>query len=317
VKGIILAGGSGTRLFPATQSLSKQLLPVYDKPLIYYPLTTLMTAGIREILVITAPEARASFEHLLADGSQWGISLTYAVQPKPEGIAQAFIIGSSFIGNSSVALALGDNIFYGEGMPDRLRAASTLTSGALVFGHHVPDPERFGVVSFDRFGHVTSLQEKPLAPQSDVAVVGLYFYDQRVVEIARHLAPSARGELEITDLNRVYLDSGSLRVDVLGPGTAWFDAGTPDSLLHAANFVQTVQTEQRVHIGCPEEVAWKLRYITDTQLGRLGERMGSSPYGRHLLQLLQQPRDRSLEESPAATGNTPHEAQALAMDRRR
>jgi glucose-1-phosphate thymidylyltransferase len=266
--------------------VSKQLLPVYDKPLIYYPLTTLMLAGIREVLVINAPEEQAQFQRLLGDGSQWGLSISYAQQPRPEGLAQAFLIGEAFIGDSTVSLALGDNVFFAYGFSERVRAAAELTEGALIFGHPVRDPERFGVVTFDRTGKVTAIDEKPAAPKSNFAVVGLYFYDQNVVEFAKRLKPSDRGELEITDLNRAYLDAGTLRVELLGRGTAWIDAGTADSLLQAANFVQNVELQQGLKIACPEEIAWRLGYIDDDEFRRQGERMLNSAYGRYLLELL-------------------------------
>ena len=286
MKGILLAGGAGSRLLPATRSVSKQLLPVYNKPLIYYSLTTLMLSGIRDILLITTADEQPQFQRLLGDGSQWGLALSYVVQPNAEGIAQAFVIGESFIRGSPVALALGDNNFLGQGLPNRLRAVAQLTSGALVFGRSVPDPQRFGIVSFDAAGRATAIEEKPQAPRSDVAVLGLYFYDHDVVAIARSLRPSARGEYEITDVNRAYLDAGALRVELLRSNTEWFDAGTPDSMLEAANFVQRAESALGLQIGCPEEIAWRLGYISDDQLEREARTMANSPYGRYLQHLL-------------------------------
>lgn len=286
MKGILLAGGSGTRLFPTTQAISKQLLPVYDKPLIYYSLTTLMLAGIREILLITTPAEQAQFQSLLGDGSRWGIQLEYAVQPSPDGLAQAFLIGESFIGDSRVALALGDNIFFAYGLSERLRAAAELTSGALVFAHHVRDPQRYGVVSFDSTGRVLDIEEKPAQPKSNHAIVGLYFYDNQIVDIAKSLTPSARGELEITDANRVYLERGELQVAMLGRGTAWMDAGTADSMLQAANFIHNVELQQGFKVACPEEIAWRLGYIDDAAFAVEAERLGKSEYGRYLRELL-------------------------------
>ncbi len=287
MKGILLAGGSGTRLYPTTQAISKQLLPVYDKPLIYYPLTTLMLAGIREILLITTPPEQRQFESLLGDGSQWGIKLEYAVQPSPDGLAQAFLIGESFIGDSPVALGLGDNIFFAYGLSQRLRAAAELTSGGLVFAHRVRDPQRYGVVSFDSTGRVLDIEEKPAQPKSNHAVVGLYFYDNDVVSIAKSLTPSARGELEITDVNRAYLDRGDLQVAMLGRGTAWMDAGTADSMLQAANFIHNVELQQGFKVACPEEIAWRLGYIDDAAFAGEADRLGKSEYGRYLRELLE------------------------------
>ena len=285
-KGIILAGGAGSRLHPLTLSVSKQLMPVYDKPMIYYPLSTLMSAGIREILVITTPEDQAAFQKLLEDGSQWGISLSYAVQPMPGGIAQAFIIGEEFIGGQSVALILGDNIFYGHGLAGQLQAAAAQASIATVFAYHVNDPERYGVVHFDDDGKALDIEEKPENPRSSYAVTGLYFYDFRVVEMAKNLRPSARGELEITDINRLYLEHGSLRVEVLGRGAAWLDTGTHDSLIEAAQFVQIIEHRQGLKICCPEEIAYHNGYIDASQVGQLAARLGKSGYGDYLRAML-------------------------------
>lgn len=286
MKGILLAGGSGTRLHPLTLPVSKQLLPVYDKPLVYYPLTTLMLAGIRDILMITTPEDQHAFQALLGDGSQWGLALSYQVQPRPEGLAQAFLLGEEFIGDSSVALVLGDNIFFAYGLSERLHAAAELREGALVFAHSVPDPSRYGVVSFDPEGRPLTIEEKPEHPKSNFALVGLYFYDNHVIEIARSLRPSARGELEITDVNRAYLERGQLQVSLLGRGTAWIDAGTADSLLQAGNFIHNVERQQALKVACPEEIAWRLGYLTDDDFRRQAERLGKSEYGRYLLDLL-------------------------------
>ena len=285
MKGIILAGGSGTRLYPNTLGISKQLLPVYDKPMIYYPLSTLMLAGIREILVITTPVDRSAFERVLGDGSRLGLDIQYAVQPEPGGIAQAFLIGESFIQDERVALALGDNIFYGHGFPERLAAAAAAESGATVFAYWVRDPERYGVVDFDDTGRATRIEEKPTAPHSNYAVTGLYFYDQRVVEIARNLSPSARGELEITDVNLAYLAEGALRVEVLGRGTAWLDTGTHESLIQAANFIQTIQDRQGLKIACVEEIAFRQGYIRRDQLIAIGHEMAKNRYGEYLLEI--------------------------------
>jgi glucose-1-phosphate thymidylyltransferase len=285
-KGIILAGGSGTRLYPVTRAISKQLVPVYDKPMIYYPLAVLMLAGIREILVITTPAERHLFEALLADGSQWGISIEYAVQPAPEGIAQAFVIGRDFIGTNPSALILGDNIFYGHNLTEHLRRAAAAVAGATIFAYRVSDPERYGVVEFDTEGHAIGIEEKPARPRSHYAVTGLYFYDERVTEIAAALEPSARGELEISDLNRHYLEEGRLRVETLGRGHAWLDTGTHDSLLQAANFIATVEQRQGLKISCVEEVAYRMGFIDAAQVEHLARPLVSSGYGRYLLQVI-------------------------------
>jgi len=292
-KGIILAGGSGTRLYPMTSAMSKQLLPVYDKPMIYYPLTTLMLAGITEFLIITTPEDQAGFQKLLGSGSQWGINLQYAAQPHPGGLAQAFLIGRDFVNGEPSCLILGDNIFYGHGLPDSLRRAATGESGATVFAYRVPDPERYGVAEFDDRGRAISIEEKPAKPRSNFAVTGLYFYDERVCDFAANLKPSARGELEITDLNRVYLSIGELRVEQLGRGFAWFDTGTQESLLQAANFVETVELRQGLKIACPEEVAHYLGLIDDGQLRALATSLARSTYGKYLLNLLDEQAQRA------------------------
>ena len=286
MKGIILAGGSGTRLYPITRVISKQLLPVFDKPMVYYPLSTLMLAGIREILLISTPEDTPRFQQLLGDGSEWGLSLSYAVQKRPDGLAQAFVIGRDFIGDSSVALVLGDNIFYGGGLSGILQRAARQPSGATIFGYFVKDPERYGVAELDEAGRVVSLEEKPKHPKSPWAVVGLYFYDKQVVQIARDLRPSARGEYEITDVNAEYLRRGQLRMELLGRGMAWLDTGTHESLSQASNFIEMVEARQGLKVACPEEIAFRMGYIDAEQVRRLARPMEKTGYGQYLLQLL-------------------------------
>jgi glucose-1-phosphate thymidylyltransferase len=285
MKGIILAGGTGTRLYPITRGVSKQLLPVYDKPMIYYPLSVLMLAGIREILVITTPQDQRQYQALLEDGAQWGLSLSYAAQPDPEGLAQAFLIGADFLNGDKCCLILGDNIFFGHGLTDALTRAAALTSGAVIFGYRVSDPARYGVIAFDAAANVVGIEEKPTSPKSNYAVTGLYFYDGRVVEYAKTIRPSARGEFEITDLNNIYLGRGELRLEKLGRGCAWLDTGTHDSLIQAAEFVRTVEVRQGLKIGCVEEVAFRMGYIDRTRLVELASMMRNNEYGQYLLRI--------------------------------
>jgi glucose-1-phosphate thymidylyltransferase len=307
LKGIILAGGSGTRLYPVTRGVCKQLVPVYNKPMIYYPLATLMLAGIRDVLVITTPEDRTNFERVLGDGGDLGLAVSYTTQPSPDGLAQAFILGRTFVGADRVALALGDNIFYGHGLPEILASAAQRETGATVFGYLVRDPERYGVVEFDEQDRAVSLEEKPEAPRSSWAVTGLYFYDNRVLDIAAGLAPSPRGELEITDVNRAYLATGDLHVERLGRGYAWLDTGTHESLLQAAQFVQTIEDRQGLMLACVEEIAWRMGYIDSAQLERVATPMRKNSYGQYLLRLLAQESDLAVTRAAAGASSAARE----------
>lgn len=291
-KGIILAGGSGTRLHPLTHSVSKQLMPVYDKPMIYYPISTLMLAGIRDILIITTPRDAEAFQQLLGNGAQWGVNFSYAEQPSPDGLAQAFIIGDEFIGNDNACLILGDNIYYSEGLSSKLRSVAAYESGATVFGYYVNDPQRYGVVDFDQGGRVVDIEEKPANPKSSYAVTGLYFYDNDVIDIAKSITPSVRGELEITDVNKAYLQRGDLRVELLGRGTAWLDTGTHDSLFDAANFIKLVEERQNLKVCCPEEIAYRSGFISDEQLEKLIQPLKKNGYGQYLERVL---RDQTIK----------------------